>query len=60
MGKAGDGTAVVDYDMKVFGVQNLRIADMSVCPFNPNTHTQAVAYLIGQTAAEKIIAECSL
>jgi choline dehydrogenase-like flavoprotein len=35
MGKAGDETAVVDSDMRVLGVKNLRVADISVCPFNP-------------------------
>ncbi|KAH8552859.1 glucose-methanol-choline oxidoreductase [Umbelopsis sp. PMI_123] len=36
------------------------LADMSVAPVLISGHTQAVAYLIGQTAAEKIIQEYDL
>jgi choline dehydrogenase-like flavoprotein len=60
MGKADDPMACVDADMKLRGLQKLRVADMSVCPLVISGHTQAVAYLIGQTAAEKIIAEHDL
>jgi choline dehydrogenase-like flavoprotein len=55
MGKADDPMACVDADLKLRGLQNLRVADMSVCPLLISGHTQAAAYLIGQTAAEKII-----
>lgn len=58
MGKDGDdGTAVVDSDFRVFGLERLRVVDMSVTPFLPAAHTQACAYLIGATAAEKMIEE---
>ena len=60
MGKADDPMACVDADMKLRGLQNLRAADMSVCPFVISGHTQAVAYQIGQAAAEKIIDEHDL
>jgi choline dehydrogenase-like flavoprotein len=60
MGKANDPMACVDVDMKLRGMQNLRVADMSVAPVLISGHTQAVAYLIGQTAAEKIIQEYDL
>jgi choline dehydrogenase-like flavoprotein len=52
--------AVVDTDCKVFGVQKLRVADMSVFPFLPSSHTQTAAYLVGLIAADKIIAEHEL
>ncbi|KAH8548154.1 GMC oxidoreductase-domain-containing protein [Umbelopsis sp. PMI_123] len=60
MGKADDPMACVDSDMKLPGLQNLRVADMSVAPVLISGHTQSVAYLIGQTAAEKIIREYDL
>lgn len=60
MGMQGDAGACVDSDLHVFGLQNLRVADLSVCPFTPDAHTQATAYLIGQAAAEKIISEHQL
>ncbi|CZT48059.1 related to alcohol oxidase [Rhynchosporium secalis] len=60
MGKKGDEGAVVDTDFRGRGVQNLRVADLSVLPLLPNNHTQSTAYLVGETAAEKIIAEYGL
>lgn len=57
MGKQGDEKAVVDSNFKVFSLENLRVVDMSVTPFLPAAHTQACAYLIGATAAEKMIEE---
>ncbi|KIX05549.1 uncharacterized protein Z518_06421 [Rhinocladiella mackenziei CBS 650.93] len=59
MGK-DESDAVVDKDFKVFGVENLRIADMSVIPIAVNNHTQSTAYLAGLTAADKLVAEYSL
>ncbi|KAK8138560.1 FAD/NAD(P)-binding protein [Apiospora sp. TS-2023a] len=52
--------ACVDSSFKVIGMQNLRVADMSVCPLLPNNHTQSTAYIIGEIAAEKIVAEHGL
>jgi len=33
-------TACVDSNFQVFGIQGLRVVDLSVCPFVPNAHTQ--------------------
>jgi choline dehydrogenase-like flavoprotein len=52
--------AVVDPMMRVFGVQNLRIADMSVVPIIPNNHTQTTAYLTGLMLGDKLVAEYGL
>ena len=41
MGKARDTDAVVDTKGKVFGVNGLRLVDISVFPFLPPGHTQA-------------------
>ena len=57
MGKPDDVNACVDEDCRVRGVQGLRVVDMSIVPSVPNAHTQAVAYVVGATAAEKLIAE---
>ncbi len=35
MGKMDKEGTCVDKDFKIFGVQNLRVADMSVAPFLP-------------------------
>ncbi|KAF2182459.1 GMC oxidoreductase [Zopfia rhizophila CBS 207.26] len=60
MGKKNDPLACVDPDFRVYGVDGLRVVDLSVCPLTTNNHTQAVAYLVGQKAAEKLIAEYKL
>jgi len=60
MGKKDDEMACVDNNFKVFGTEGLRVADMSVSPFMMNCHTQSVAYWIGATAAEKLVAEYGL
>ncbi|KIN05240.1 GMC oxidoreductase [Oidiodendron maius Zn] len=60
MSKSGEELGCVDSSLKVFGIEGLRVADMSVCPLTSNGHTQATAYLIGQVAAEKICLEHQL
>ncbi|KAL6714199.1 hypothetical protein ACLMJK_008694 [Lecanora helva] len=59
MGKPQDPDTCVDTDFKVRGVDHLRVVDMSVAPLLPSAHTQACAYLIGETAADKIVAAYS-
>ncbi|KAE8443347.1 hypothetical protein EG329_001990 [Mollisiaceae sp. DMI_Dod_QoI] len=60
MGKKEDKGACVDTDFRVRGVQNLRVVDLSILPLLPNNHTQSTAYLVGETAAEKMVAEYGL
>lgn len=60
MGPSDDGTCSVDANFRVFGIRNLRVADTSVLPFLPQCHTQAVAYLIGEILAEKLLDEYDL
>ena len=55
MGRADDPMACVDTDFRLRGVEGLRVADLSVCPFVPNTHTQSTAYVVGWMAARKFI-----
>ncbi|KAH8797344.1 hypothetical protein F5884DRAFT_254152 [Xylogone sp. PMI_703] len=55
MGPIHDPEACVDSNLKVIGVEGLRVADNSIWPETPNGHTQAPAYLVGFMAAEKII-----
>ncbi|KAK4676181.1 hypothetical protein QC764_509820 [Podospora pseudoanserina] len=51
---------VVDADFKVKGVEGVRVVDMSAVPVLVSGHTQAVAYVTGYTAAEKILREYGL
>ncbi|KAJ5691816.1 hypothetical protein N7462_001239 [Penicillium macrosclerotiorum] len=60
MGKPGDASAAVDNCFRVFGIDNLRVADMSVLPVLTNNHTQATAYVTGATCADVLIREYGL
>ncbi|EXJ94472.1 hypothetical protein A1O1_02868 [Capronia coronata CBS 617.96] len=59
MGTSSD-TDCVDSNFKVFGIEGLRVVDMSVCPFVPNNHCQSTAYVLGEIAAEKLIKQYNL
>ncbi|KAK7424641.1 hypothetical protein QQZ08_008524 [Neonectria magnoliae] len=52
--------AVVDPRFRVFGVNGLRVADMSIMPIIASCHVQSTAYQVGLVAAEKLQAEYSL
>ncbi|KIK32675.1 GMC oxidoreductase [Suillus luteus UH-Slu-Lm8-n1] len=47
---------VVDARLNVYGVTNLKVADMSIVPKNVGTNTYSTALLIGEKAV-MIIAE---
>ncbi|WP_327697969.1 GMC family oxidoreductase [Streptomyces sp. NBC_00459] len=48
---------VVDERLRVRGVRDLRVADVSVCPAIPRAHTQAAAVMIGERAVDLILKE---
>lgn len=50
-----EGGAVVDAKLRVYGVKGLRIADSSVFPRVPRTHTQAPSAAVGEKCAEMIL-----
>ena len=54
MGMADDPMAVLDEQLRVRGVQGLRVADVSVMPSLNMGHTQMPAYAIGEKAADMI------
>ncbi|RAH51014.1 GMC family oxidoreductase [Aspergillus brunneoviolaceus CBS 621.78] len=60
MGRPGEADAVVDSHFRMLGVENLRIADMSVVPVLTNNHTQATAYVTGATCGEVLVGEYDL
>jgi choline dehydrogenase len=49
-----DGLAVVDGSLKVYGVENLRVADGSIMPRITSGNTMAPCVIIGERAAEEI------
>ncbi|XP_030751964.1 glucose dehydrogenase [FAD, quinone]-like [Sitophilus oryzae] len=54
MGPMGDPTAVVDEQLRVYGVKNLRVVDGSIMPNVVAGHTNAVIFMIGEKASDMI------
>ncbi|EMD36407.1 hypothetical protein CERSUDRAFT_84557 [Gelatoporia subvermispora B] len=45
---------VVDPKLKVYNTTNIRVADLSIIPLQVGSHTQALAYAVGEQAADII------
>jgi choline dehydrogenase-like flavoprotein len=52
-----DEMSVVDGDLRVYGIENLRIADASVMPRITTANTMAPSVVIGERAADALLAE---
>lgn len=54
MGPRNDSTAVVDPQLRVHGIDRLRVVDASIMPILPSAHTNAVVFMIGEKAADLV------
>ncbi len=55
MGPASDALAVVDAQLRVHGVDGLRVADASIMPAIVNANTNAPCIMIGEKCAELLL-----
>ncbi len=55
MGPESDPTAVVDTDLKVYGLQGLRVVDASIMPTMLSSNLNAGALMIGEKGAAHIL-----
>ncbi len=55
MGRADDSMSVVDDELQVHGIQNLRIADSSAMPTIPSANICAATMMIAEKAADLIL-----
>jgi choline dehydrogenase len=56
MGPEGDALAVVDSDLRVRGIDGLRVADAAVMPTVVSGNTNAACIMIGEKASDLILA----
>lgn len=57
MGSSNDPMAVVDSEAKVYGVQGLRVVDISAFPVLPPGHPQSTVYALAEKIAANIIGQ---
>jgi choline dehydrogenase len=55
MGPSSDPTAVVDTDLRVYGLEGLRVIDASIMPTMLSSNLNAGALMIGEKGAAHIL-----
>lgn len=54
MGPISDPTSVVNHELKVHGVEGLRVVDASIFPIIPASHTNSIVFMVGEKAADMV------
>ncbi|RIV83460.1 hypothetical protein D2V17_12765 [Aurantiacibacter xanthus] len=60
MGAAGDSSAVVDPELRLIGIEGLRVADASVMPLVIGGNTNAPCVMIGEKCADFVLGKARL
>jgi choline dehydrogenase len=55
MGPASDPSTVVDDELRVHGLQGLRVVDASIMPMMPSANLNAATIMIGDKASDMIL-----
>jgi choline dehydrogenase len=55
MGPADDGMSVVDHELRVHGIEGLRVADASIFPLVPSGNTHAPTVAVAERASDLIL-----
>jgi choline dehydrogenase len=55
MGSSSDPAAVVDHELRVHGLDGLRVVDASIMPYVPSANTSASVFMIAEKAADMIL-----
>ncbi|EEH03136.1 alcohol oxidase [Histoplasma capsulatum G186AR] len=58
--KPRENGGVVDKDLNVYGVKNLKVIDLSICPSNVAANTYSTALAVGEKAASIIAKELGI